>query len=418
MSITSNPQNNWSGGAHKSSIRVSYVSDAKQTPAIFGSLQLKFNNVRISRLDTSVLPTHLKRGIIPTNFSSNSLVFFNTKRSQFLYGAKSHKGEHINFLHLLFYLIMFNPDINLFFSLSVYICNFLGALSVFTSQGHIISRCISVIKSLVAYNVVLLGAWLLFSSINFELVNELINEMTKILQFANSTGIAALVRSGVIRAMYMPYTFIGGFVVFFNIALVILQKLGLITYEHQYEFTELLLDNEFQPTNDISQRWIQRLATPELWLQPLVPNDYIDVLPVWEFSLHAHKGTDKCENDRSLSAHRTSSTSPVRTTREHSRGRSCHPNSPRQTTTLTQGLLQSIRSYMRGRSPRLKKTKNPPTNMRKDLSCAICLDNFTHRALVCGLPCSHVFHHSCILEWLYNDKHCCPVCRWPAFKQK
>ncbi|KAK7849382.1 e3 ubiquitin-protein ligase rduf1 [Quercus suber] len=25
------------------------------------------------------------------------------------------------------------------------------------------------------------------------------------------------------------------------------------------------------------------------------------------------------------------------------------------------------------------------------------------------MPCSHIFHRQCIVEWL-NNSHCCPIC--------
>lgn len=50
--------------------------------------------------------------------------------------------------------------------------------------------------------------------------------------------------------------------------------------------------------------------------------------------------------------------------------------------------------------------------------CVICLDEFTPGNRLCGLPCGHVFHHSCILTWLNRDNHFCPVCRWPAFQPR
>ncbi|KAL8572682.1 hypothetical protein ACOMHN_049811 [Nucella lapillus] len=50
--------------------------------------------------------------------------------------------------------------------------------------------------------------------------------------------------------------------------------------------------------------------------------------------------------------------------------------------------------------------------------CVICLEDFSVGVLLCGLPCGHVFHHTCILTWLKRDHHFCPVCRWPSFRPK
>ena len=50
--------------------------------------------------------------------------------------------------------------------------------------------------------------------------------------------------------------------------------------------------------------------------------------------------------------------------------------------------------------------------------CVICLEDYVTGVMLCGLPCSHVFHHSCILTWLKRDHHFCPVCRWPSFRPR
>ncbi|XP_028799876.1 E3 ubiquitin-protein ligase DZIP3-like [Neltuma alba] len=45
-------------------------------------------------------------------------------------------------------------------------------------------------------------------------------------------------------------------------------------------------------------------------------------------------------------------------------------------------------------------------------NCAICLEDFKVGFLeVTRLPCSHLFHKACIVEWLQNDG-ICPLCRF------
>ncbi|XP_019626518.1 PREDICTED: E3 ubiquitin-protein ligase RNF103-like [Branchiostoma belcheri] len=50
--------------------------------------------------------------------------------------------------------------------------------------------------------------------------------------------------------------------------------------------------------------------------------------------------------------------------------------------------------------------------------CAICLEEYEVGCSLLGLPCGHSFHERCIMMWLSAGNHCCPVCRWPAFKFK
>lgn len=42
--------------------------------------------------------------------------------------------------------------------------------------------------------------------------------------------------------------------------------------------------------------------------------------------------------------------------------------------------------------------------------CSICLENFCADSEIVQLPCGHLYHETCILEWL-KAKFTCPFCR-------
>lgn len=44
-------------------------------------------------------------------------------------------------------------------------------------------------------------------------------------------------------------------------------------------------------------------------------------------------------------------------------------------------------------------------------TCAICVDEFTDGERVKKLPCDHIFHPTCIDEWLINHSSLCPLCK-------
>ena len=46
----------------------------------------------------------------------------------------------------------------------------------------------------------------------------------------------------------------------------------------------------------------------------------------------------------------------------------------------------------------------------KTMTCAICMDPL-HSSVTALLPCHHLFHHQCILQW---KKPTCPLCRTPS----
>ena len=51
-------------------------------------------------------------------------------------------------------------------------------------------------------------------------------------------------------------------------------------------------------------------------------------------------------------------------------------------------------------------------NMNNETKCAICWDEFEGSYQVMKLPCQHVFHDFCILEWFMDGKTSCPLCRF------
>ena len=42
--------------------------------------------------------------------------------------------------------------------------------------------------------------------------------------------------------------------------------------------------------------------------------------------------------------------------------------------------------------------------------CSVCLEEYNSNTKICILPCGHIYHKKCILEW-YNKDKSCPLCR-------
>uniref|UniRef100_A0A0B6ZYA9 RING-type domain-containing protein n=1 Tax=Arion vulgaris TaxID=1028688 RepID=A0A0B6ZYA9_9EUPU len=57
-----------------------------------------------------------------------------------------------------------------------------------------------------------------------------------------------------------------------------------------------------------------------------------------------------------------------------------------------------------------------PPGYLESHQCVICLDEYAPLTMLCGLPCGHVFHETCIISWFNREKHFCPMCRWPSYK--
>lgn len=48
--------------------------------------------------------------------------------------------------------------------------------------------------------------------------------------------------------------------------------------------------------------------------------------------------------------------------------------------------------------------------------CPVCLDEFKVKQKLAICPCHHVFHSSCLIEWLHH-KNSCPMCKAPVRQQ-
>jgi hypothetical protein len=56
------------------------------------------------------------------------------------------------------------------------------------------------------------------------------------------------------------------------------------------------------------------------------------------------------------------------------------------------------------------KVKTTDEDESDDIACAICFELLVPGDGVLELPCSHLFHSDCIVQWLLNHQHC-PICR-------
>ncbi|KAI5624696.1 RING finger protein 148-like isoform X3 [Silurus asotus] len=55
--------------------------------------------------------------------------------------------------------------------------------------------------------------------------------------------------------------------------------------------------------------------------------------------------------------------------------------------------------------------RTDPEVEAEESSCVVCLDAFMRCDVVTTLPCSHIFHKTCIEPWLL-EHHTCPMCKY------
>ncbi|XP_043329311.1 RING finger protein 11-like [Cervus canadensis] len=69
---------------------------------------------------------------------------------------------------------------------------------------------------------------------------------------------------------------------------------------------------------------------------------------------------------------------------------------------------------------RIRLFQSPPRDMYRrngcetqTPECAVCLEDLVGGDPIRSLPCKHIYHLDCIVEWLTRS-FTCPLCRWPA----
>lgn len=70
-----------------------------------------------------------------------------------------------------------------------------------------------------------------------------------------------------------------------------------------------------------------------------------------------------------------------------------------------------FKPVVRATDSSIKKLEDVIVGDRERGPCPVCLENFTVVSHVTRMPCSHMFHRTCILSWL-NKSHVCPLCRF------
>lgn len=50
--------------------------------------------------------------------------------------------------------------------------------------------------------------------------------------------------------------------------------------------------------------------------------------------------------------------------------------------------------------------------------CSICQEKYEQTSNIVILPCKHYFHEECVVQWLKNYHHKCPLCREPCGEYK
>lgn len=414
----------------------------------------------------------------------------------------NNKGELLTAGALDIFVRFLQPRMNDIFVVSLVVTNFLAFADLLDYRGSLWKHFVRTLVCIPVYNILVFVTWLTLSTlVKFSWIKAILDLGTGVIREVGGAGLLGVLLYHCVLVYYYKW-----------LAAVALLLFGAIVYGWRrvrrtsvhysseqdgeswyivFPMDSYLVNVLFRPMASLSrprpsqdfdleegmERLIQRLATPDLWLHPVLPTEYIEDLPTWRYDgwgneddLKSESETDfdslsETETDSLLESHsccqdenckmctlwetvketyvchrcailkrklekkyfeyRSSgdatrrdftyqkllkvcdNCSRTRRNQPASGGDGYHLNHEKG---KRQWLLSAQRLHELGWSA--------PHYAIESRVCAICLDRYRWSAVLCGLPCGHTYHHSCIMEWLLKDNHQCPTCRWPSYKAK
>lgn len=398
-------------------------------PLAYSALSVKFTGrVSFGLIDRKILD----RSTVMTTTaamssrarSSRSVYLVITPEGIDIYGDGL--GEHLNYGSMELYFRTLQPEMNDVFTLSLIVTNLLACLEFFAIRRKLWRQMVHCVWTLTKYNVLLFTFWITVFGLNhlnfMRVTSEFFLRVSRTV--ATSEYLGGSFRHHykfwrscpkVLLISFLALWFAYGFA-----------RRRWFQYGNEddgdeatttrrtsfFNFTGYLFSRpriNVVGTADLEEGltlWIERLATPNLWLYPLIPNDYIKDLPTWRFRNGSESdGVSSLDRIYVSGDERNASASPS------SRNGLLGAIGLRLLRWTIGQRRRPLTSSDRARCVR------PPADVKEASSCAVCLDDYANNAVICGLPCGHNFHRKCIVGWLSRDHHNCPICRRPSYGQ-
>lgn len=381
-------------------IYVALFTTLPEPPMFLSSLSIKFTGRVRFAYYRSQSKRPLSKELRDLGVKQIPTLMLFTPEGKFAFGDR--KGEKFDYGTMDLFLKTLHPEVNDLFLAALCVVNLCCLLELFLMRGGLLRRTFQLLCLLTFYNTSLIILSLPIIGL-FQLpgLSPILNAGLKFCRSVMSTDVAAIIRNDFLLCINYRGVTLAGYFAFGALTAWIRRKYKCyfrivddddeddpnadwLTQDLNY-FSRLIHSlSQWHPQINYSpasfedgfDMLVRRLAVPDLWLHPVFPTDYIKNLPTWTFCR-------KHEAQASLGT----------TSKDHSEN--------------------SCTSCVGSQKP-------PGIMISKD--CTICLEEFTSGATVLGLPCGHCFHQQCIGMWLTSGgtiaHHCCPICRWPAYRSK
>ncbi|XP_028271695.1 E3 ubiquitin-protein ligase RNF103 isoform X2 [Parambassis ranga] len=423
-------------------VKMFLFAHLSQPPAFFSSLSVKFTG-RIEFIFVDVRHWNNHSSLSEIGVKQSPAYILNMPEGVYHYGNST--GEFLSLAAMDTFLRSVQPEVNDLFVLSLVLINLLAWMDLFITQGATVKRFVVLIRTLGTYNSILLVSWLpVLALLQLPYLDTFYGYSLKLLRYADTTTLASLVRADWTFYSSHPALFLstylahGLLVDYFEKK----RRCGARSQEDSTTnlewlaslwdwYTSYLLHpiaslqqfpSDHSDWEDDPNFLLEHLAFPDLWLRPLVNMDYIKALPTWRLrAVGQHRGevsedTDSSNSDTESREQRDSS--HAHPPHSHQRSLYSHNSSTQASSYSNIGSRSQCMEDGCSTPHQHCDCSVWPCDMLECSECVVCLENFVSEELLMGLPCGHAFHQQCIVVWLAAGRHCCPVCRWPSYKNK
>ena len=295
---------------------------------------------------------------------AKSVMLIKTPEFTHIYGSR--KGEQFQHHALKLFMTTLTPTSNDLFILALMFINYSCIFEIFLSNGNMARRIFRTLWFMAKGNFLLCSVWLPLVSVSqIAQLKPLFTSFMSYYRRVMNTDAAALARHDVLLLSRFPLLVLLTLVlsVLFLTFLDRKYKLGLVTHQDiQLPFLDFMPTVEhlvhFDPITWPLYTTRVSEVPDEKWLQKCV-SELLSAIPTWNYGV-------------------------------------CWE---------TCGVQEECTGCF-------------PVGAQHSPECAICLDAFRAGVSVCGLPCSHTFHHSCTEAWMTSEcenRWKCPMCREPIF---
>lgn len=371
-----------------------FFGQLDEPPALLSSLSIKFMG-RVNFAYFKVTKNNADKILGEHGSKRFCRLLVITPEGQLSYGTM--KGEFIQYRSLETFLTCLHPEVNEAFLLTIILVNQICILELFLTSGGILRKMVKFFMFFVFANTALMIIWLPIVKVyRLDIAQPLINISLRICRFITTSNLLSPVRYYFLSYSKWSLWFLSFCLYGFGLNR-LKRKIKYLDnddstdwfYEDLMYFSRFF--NSFGTTmvfpsslrlnegtsflHAYEDMLIQRLATPNLWLQPLLPTDFVRDLPVWK----------NCECARPSDSRFSQKTKAA-----------CDAN--------------------------FCKWLKRPDKIIISEECSICLGAYRKNCIMVSLPCKHVFHQLCLEKWFKSEHQLnnlnCPVCRWPAYKAK